>query len=71
MMEDRQVTVRQAAQYLSVTETTVRRWLLSGRLRGVRLGGTKAGWRIPEQEVVRLLQGASSPTPSDVVQSSQ
>lgn len=54
------LTVKQAAEHLQVGVVTVQRWLRSGKIEGVRLGGTRAGWRIPESEVVRLLK---APTP--------
>lgn len=47
--------VEQVAERLDVTPTTVRRWLLAGKLAGTRPGGTKAGWRIPASEVERVL----------------
>lgn len=51
--------VEQVAERLQVGVITVRRWLQSGKLRGVRIGGTRAGWRVPESEVERLLRGES------------
>lgn len=50
------VTVENLAATLGVTEETVRRWLRSGRLHGVRLPTRRAGWRIPRPEVARMLQ---------------
>ena len=47
--------VEQVARQLDLSIETVRRWLRSGRIRGVRLGGSKAGWRIPESELRRIL----------------
>ena len=55
MASEHQLTVPEMAERLRIFEETVRRWLRSGKLRGVRLGGTKAGYRIPESEVTRLL----------------
>jgi len=52
--------VAQVAEQLQVTPKTVRRWLQEGRLRGVMLGGKRAGYRIPESEVERLLRGEVS-----------
>jgi excisionase family DNA binding protein len=49
------LTVREVAERLRASEKTVRRWLKEGKLRGVRPGGTRLGWRIPEEEVARLL----------------
>lgn len=51
------LTVRQVAQRLQVGEVTVQRWLRAGKLKGVRPGGTRMGWRIPEGEVRRVLSG--------------
>ena len=64
MDSDRLLRVEQVAERLDISVETVRRWLRSGHLRGVRLGGTKAGWRIPESEVWRLLSGSSFPAPT-------
>lgn len=55
---ERVLTVDEVAERLRVTTEAVRRWLRSGKLKGVRIGSTKAGWRIPESEVRRLLGGA-------------
>jgi excisionase family DNA binding protein len=59
-MNDEALTVREAAQRLKVNEDTVRRWLTTGKLRGNRLGATRAGWRIPAREVERLIHGESA-----------
>lgn len=53
------LTVKQAAERLQVGIVTVQRWLRDKKLAGTRLGGTRAGWRIPESEVERLLKGES------------
>ncbi len=49
--------VEEVAQAIGTTPDTIRRWLRDGKLRGVRPGGTKMGWRIPESEVERVLTG--------------
>ena len=49
------LTVSEVAMRLRTTEETVRRWLRSGRIAGVRMGGTRLGWRIPSSEIRRLL----------------
>ena len=54
-MSERVLTVPEVAERLRINEETVRRWLRTGKIRGVRLGGTRAGYRIPESEVGRLL----------------
>ncbi len=59
MADDRLLTVGEVAARLRTTPETVRRWLRAGRLQGVRLGGTKLGYRIPASEVERLLKAAA------------
>jgi len=54
---ERMYTVAEVAERLRLHQQTVRDWLRSGKLKGIRLGGTKAGWRIPDSEVARLLRG--------------
>jgi excisionase family DNA binding protein len=49
------LTVEQAAAALQLTPETVRRMLRDGRLHGVRLGERRMGWRIPAENVARLL----------------
>lgn len=53
--DGRVLTVGEVAERLRVTPEAVRRWLRAGKIRGVRIGSTKAGWRIPESEVRRML----------------
>lgn len=47
-------TVHEVSERLRLHPATVREWLRTGRLKGVRMGGTKAGWRIPQSEIDRL-----------------
>jgi excisionase family DNA binding protein len=56
-MEDELLTVPEVAALLKLNEQTVRRWLRTGRLRGVSLGSRQAGWRVRRSEVNRLLGG--------------
>jgi excisionase family DNA binding protein len=49
------MTVPEVAERLRMNPETIRVWLRDGRLRGVRPGGKRAGWRIPESEVRRIL----------------
>jgi excisionase family DNA binding protein len=49
------LTLKQVAAQLQVSEVTVRRWLHTGQLAGVRLPGTRAGWRIHRQALERFL----------------
>jgi excisionase family DNA binding protein len=55
MERERMLTVREAAERLRVTPITVQRWLRQGKLAGTRLPSARAGWRIPESAVERLL----------------
>jgi excisionase family DNA binding protein len=55
MDEDRLLTVSEVAERLRVYPETVRRWLRAGRLTGIRLGGTKLGYRIAESELRRFI----------------
>jgi excisionase family DNA binding protein len=55
--EDRLLRVDEVAERLRVSDETVRRFLRSGKLRGVRPGSTKLGWRIPTSEVALFLSG--------------
>lgn len=49
------LTIKEAAAMLRVSEYTVRRWLQRQIIRGVKLPTTRAGWRIPKDEIERLL----------------
>lgn len=57
MDEERMLTVTEVVERLRVHPQTIREWLRTGKIKGVRLGGTKVGWRIPESEIQRLLKG--------------
>jgi excisionase family DNA binding protein len=59
------LTVEQVAERLQVHPETVRRWLRGGRLRGVRLGGSKLGYRISEDELERFIAGGGRPGGGD------
>jgi excisionase family DNA binding protein len=56
MSDETYLTVDQAANRLQVSTETVRRMLRDGRLDGVRMGGTKLGWRVAASKVERLLE---------------
>ena len=60
MDDERFLTVPEVAERLRMNPETIRVWLREGRLRGVRPGGKRAGWRIPESEVRRILSGGHS-----------
>lgn len=56
MEGERMYTVPEVAARLRVHPQTVREWLRSGALVGMRLGGTKAGWRITGAAVDKFLE---------------
>ena len=64
MDDDAVLTVPETAQRLRTSEETVRRWLRTGKIRGVRLGATRAGWRIPVSEIRRILSPTAVRTPA-------
>ena len=49
------LTVSEVASRLKAHPETVRKWLKSGRLQGVKPAGSKFGWRVPASEVDRFL----------------
>ena len=51
MPDEELLTVEEAAARLKVDVETVRRWLRSGQLRGLKLGRM---WRIPESALTAL-----------------
>ena len=57
----RLLTVAEVAERLRTHPETVRRWMREGKLRGVRLGGPKLGWRVAEAELERFLADAGAP----------
>ncbi|HEY1296398.1 MAG TPA: helix-turn-helix domain-containing protein [Chloroflexota bacterium] len=62
MNEQRLLTVREVAERVRSSPETVRRWIRSGRLRAVRPGGSKLGYRVPESELHRFI---ALPRPTD------
>ncbi len=51
-MNEKLLTVAEAAEALSLNPQTVRVWLRSGKLRGLRTNEGKNGqWRVPESAV--------------------
>lgn len=55
MSESKLLTVPEVAARVRVSEYTVREWLRTGRLKGIKPGGARAGWRIFEDELTRFL----------------
>jgi excisionase family DNA binding protein len=56
MTEDRILTVEEAAERLRLSAWTVRDWLRRGKLKGIKMGNTRAGYRIRESEIERFLR---------------
>ncbi|HEV2107657.1 MAG TPA: helix-turn-helix domain-containing protein [Thermomicrobiales bacterium] len=48
-------TVEEASARLRIHPESLRRWLREGKVAGYRLS-RRAGWRVPEEEIQRLLQ---------------
>ena len=48
------VSVKQAADIFSVTKRTIFRWIESGHIKAIKIGGTV---RIPEEEIERVKRG--------------
>jgi excisionase family DNA binding protein len=67
-MQDRFITVQEAAEQLRVNPQTVRLWLRQGKLRGRLIGGRKSGYRIPVTEIERLLSPLDEPTAGPITQ---
>lgn len=47
--------VPEAAAQLGINREVLRRWLRVGKVRGWMIGGRKAGYRIPQSEIDRIL----------------
>jgi excisionase family DNA binding protein len=69
MTNDEMLTVDAVARRLSVRPEAVRSWLRERRLRGVRLGGTKLGWRVSPAEVERFVNEAMAADRGEQAQS--
>jgi excisionase family DNA binding protein len=65
-MADELLTVKEVAARLKLNPQTVRRWIRSGRLRGVRVGAR--GWRVREMEVPPVAGSLSDLTDEQVEQ---
>ena len=68
-MEAEFLTVAEAAARLKVHEETIRRWLKAGRLRGTLIS-RRAGWRIPAEDIRRVLTG-EAPMPAGETQTAK
>jgi len=55
MTDDELLTVDEVAERLKLHPETIRRWIRSRKLRAIRLGATRSGYRVRMSEVERLL----------------
>ena len=62
-MEKTLFSTPELAEWLGVFHTTVRRWIERGRIRGIRVG---RNYKIPADEVVRILDGYGIALPEAV-----
>jgi excisionase family DNA binding protein len=63
-MQDQLYTVDEVADRLHVHPETVRRWLRSGRLEGVKLSASGVGsYRVPESAVAKFLAALGDQPP--------
>ncbi len=49
--ETRLITVNEAADRLALSDDTIRKWLRSGRLKGVKVSRV---WRVYEEDVAKI-----------------
>ena len=56
----RYMTVARFAQEAAISKDTVRRWIREGKIAGRAIGGRRAGYRIPYDELERVLAPESS-----------
>lgn len=57
MEREEMLTVEEAAALLKLNPETVRRWIRSGRLHAVLIGSERAGYRIADAELRRVMRG--------------
>jgi excisionase family DNA binding protein len=55
-VEEEYLTTEEVAERLRIGTRTVLNWLNAGKLRGARLSGRRAGWRIRASEVDRFMR---------------
>jgi len=49
------VTISEVAEYLRVSQPTVRSLIVKEKLKAIQIGGERAVWRIPKSEIEKLL----------------
>lgn len=50
------ITPEEAAEILSVSETTIKKWLRSGKLKGSKLGGINGVWRTTREACYEMYE---------------
>lgn len=58
MVEDRLVSIKDAAELLALSPWTVRAWIVKGTISSAKLGGRRL---IPESEINRLIAESKVP----------
>lgn len=53
------LTVDEFARWLKLCPETIRRWLRSGKVSGIKFGGPDGNWRIPSSEQQRFMPQSS------------
>lgn len=56
---DELLTVDEVARRLKLHPETIRRWIREGRLKAVKLGSDRSGFRVRASEVARLTETPS------------
>jgi len=56
MEEERLYTVPEVAERFKVSVYAVRDWLRAGRIKGMQLGGRRAGWRVRASDLEAFLK---------------
>lgn len=50
------ITPEEAAIILNVSETTIKKWLRSGKLKGSKLGGSNGVWRTTKEACYEMYE---------------
>ena len=48
------VTISEVAEYLRVSQQTVRNFIIKDKLKAIQSGGERAVWRIPKSEIEKI-----------------
>lgn len=53
-MTEQMYTVKEISELMQVHPLTVIRWIKSGKLQGLKVGGSKSHWRVSRAELDRI-----------------